>query len=256
MNIPKAALAAALLVCLAACQSSSSPTSPGAAHRLTVSGHPEWPPVMFRSGAAIDGAGPALVRKIFADLKISAAFEYQGAWDEVQAKARTGAVDVLVAAYKTTERQGYMLYSEPYTTDPIALFVAKGKAFPFGSWDVLIGRKGVAMVGDSYGQQFDDFAAAKLQLTRAGTVAQAFDLIASGQADYFLYSLYAGDDELKKTGAAGRFESLPTYVSEEPFYLTISRKSPLVTYLPLINQQLEKYMADGTVKALIAHYRK
>jgi polar amino acid transport system substrate-binding protein len=244
-----------VIVTTIACQSSSSPTSPNRGQLLMASGHPEWPPIMYQSGALIDGAGPALVKKIFDDLGVQVRFPYSGTWDEVQAKARDGQVDVLVAAYKTTERLGYMLYSDAYTTDPIAIFVGKGKAFPFGSWDVLIGKKGVAMVGDSYGQAFDDFAAAHLPLTRVTTSGAAFDLLSSGAADYFLYSLYAGDDQLKKTGAAAKFESLPTFVDEEEFYITISKKSPFTTYLPLINSAIAKYKADGTNDALIAQYR-
>jgi len=237
---------------LSACSSASSPTP--SLEAVQISGHPEWPPIMFRSGSVIDGAGAALAGRIFADLDLRTAFPYSGTWDEVQAKARSGEVDVLVAAYKTTDRLTYMLYSEPYTTDPVALFVPKGKAFPFDSWNVLVGKKGVAMVGDSYGQQFDDFAAASLQLVRATTSAQAFDLIATGQADYFIYSLYAGNDSLKKTGEASKFESLPKFVAEELFYITISKESPFVIYLDEINKAIAKYKADGTVNALIAQY--
>ena len=245
-----------LAVASGACSSNSTtPTTPSARIGIVASGHPEWPPIMFQSGSTIDGAGAALVKKIFTDLGVAVDVKFTGTWDEVQAKARSGDVDVLVAAYKTTEREGYMVYSDAYTTDPVAIFVAKGKAFPFGSWDVLVGKKGIAMVGDSYGQAFDDFAAANLKLTRVTTSAQAFDLVASGQADYLLYSLYAGDDYLKKTGGASQYESLPKFVNEENFFITISKKSPYVTYLPLLNQQLAKYKADGTIAALIAQYK-
>ncbi len=245
---------AALVLTVTACSSSSTPVQPAALESVKISGHPEWPPIMYRSGAVIDGAGAALAGRIFADLDLRTTFPYSGTWDEVQAKARSGEVDVLVAAYKTTDRLTYMLYSDPYTTDPVALFVAKGKPFPFDTWNVLVGKKGVAMIGDSYGQQFDDFAAASLQLIRATTAAQAFNLVATGQADYFIYSLYAGNDQLKKTGETSKFESLPKFVAEEPFYITISKKSPFVIYLDQINKAIAKYKADGTVNALIAQY--
>jgi polar amino acid transport system substrate-binding protein len=251
-----------ILVCLvllagvlSSCGKTSTPTSPAGHQTPVASGHPEWPPIMYRNGSTIDGAGPALVKKIFDGLGVTAAFPYTGTWDDVQAKARTGEVDILVAAYKTSEREGYMVYSDPYTTDPVAIFVAKGKAFPFDTWDVLVNKKGIAMVGDSYGQQFDDFAAARLSLTRVTTSAQAYDMVAGGKADYLLYSLYAGDDYLKKTGTAAQFESLPKFVDEEFFYITISKKSPFVTYLPLVNQALAKYKADGTIASLIAQYK-
>ena len=252
-----AALTCLVLVAgvLAACDTNSNPNSP-AVRRVIASGHPEWPPIMFQDGAVIDGAGPALVKMIFEDLGINVAVRHTGTWDEVQAQARTGAVDVLVAAYKTSAREEYMVYSDAYTTDPVALFVGQGKAFAFGSWDVLVGKRGVAMVGDSYGQQFDDFAAASLSLTRVTTAAQAFDLISSGQADYFIYALYSGEAFLKETGAGAQFEILPTFVTEENFYITISKASPFVPYLPQINEAIAKYTADGTIAALIAEYKQ
>lgn len=212
---------------------------------------------MFQDGDVIDGAGPALVKLIFNDLGINVAVRHTGTWDEVQAKARTGEVDVLVAAYKTTAREEYMLYSNAYTVDPIAIFVAAGRSFTLDAdWNVLIGKRGVAMVGDSYGQAFDDFAAANLNLVRATTSAQAFELVRTGQADYLLYSLYSGDAYLDATGAAAQFESLPTFVNEEPFYITISRASPFASYLPQINDAIARYTADGTIAALIAQYKQ
>lgn len=240
---------------LSACDQASNPNSPSRL-RVIASGHPEWAPIMYQDGAVIDGAGPALVKKIFNDLGVNVAVRYTGTWDEVQAKARTGEVDVLVAAYKTAAREEYMVYSDAYTTDPVAIFVGSGNAFPFASWDVLVGKRGVAMVGDSYGQQFDDFAAASLNLTRVTTSAQAFELVSSGQADYLLYGLYSGEDFLKKAGRVSQFESLPTFVNEENFYITISKASPFVPYLAQINLAIARYKADGTIAALIAAYKQ
>jgi len=243
---------AALALTINACGSNSGPTAPPGAAK--VAGHPEWPPIMFRNASSIDGAGAALVAKIFADLRLPASFPYSGTWDEVQAKARSGEVDILVAAYKTSERLTYMDYSDAYTTDPVAIFVAKGKAFSFTSFDALKGKRGVAMIGDSYGQQFDDFAAANLQLFRATTAAEGYNLIATGQADYFINSLYAGNDQLKKTGETAKFETLPKFVADENFYITISKRSPYAVYMPQINQAIAKYKADGSINSLIAQY--
>jgi polar amino acid transport system substrate-binding protein len=222
---------------------------------VIASGHPEWPPIMFQKGDVIDGAGPALVAKIFADLNIPVSFPAVGAWDEVQAKAKTGEVDVLVAAYKTDARLQYMDYSEAYTIDPIVLYVPKGKTFTFTKWDDLLTKHGVAMTGDSYGQEFDTYSAEKLHFVHVETTQQALDMIASGKADYFIYSLYAGDVMLKDTNQVDKFEHLPTQVAEEQFYITISKKSPLVKYMPQINAEIQKYKADGTIDALVAQYK-
>lgn len=241
-------------VASSACDGFTGPTVP--ARAVIASGHPEWAPIMFRANAAIEGAGPALVRKIFSDLGLTVDVPYTGTWDEVQAKARSGEVDVLVAAYKTSAREEYMVYSDAYTTDPVVIFVARGEVFSLASWNVLIGKRGVAMIGDSYGQQFDTFAAANLTLTRVASSAAAFDLVATGQADYLLYGLFSGEDFLKKAGATAQFESLPTFVNEENFYITISKASPFAALMPQVNAAIAKYKADGTIAALIAQYKQ
>ncbi len=220
------------------------------------SGHPEWPPIMFKSGEVIDGAGPALVKKIFDSINVPITFPHEGAWDQVQAKARTGEVDVLVAAYKTAERLTYMDYSDAYTVDPIVLFVAKGKTFPFEKWDVLKTKKGVAMTGDSYGQEFDDFSSTSLKLARVATTDEALSMVLKGEADYFIYSLYAGTVQLKNTNQADKFDHIQKPVANENFYITISKKSPLVTYMPQINEAIEKYKADGTIEGLVAQFNQ
>ena len=100
--------------------------------------------------------------------------------------------------------------------------------------------RGVGTVGDSYGQAFDDFAASRLDLRRAETVEEAFDLVSSGQADYMVYSLYAGKDFLKKAAATARFETLPKFISEENFYIVVSKRSRYVGLLPRINAEIAR----------------
>lgn len=219
------------------------------------SGHPEWSPIMWRQGLEIVGVGPDLVKLISSDLGLKIRPEYVGLWDMVQVKARTGEVDLLVAAYKTSEREAYMLYSEPYTVDPVALFVKKGRNFKYEKWEDLIGKKGVVTVGDSYGQAFDDFLKNNLKVSRVDTVEQALNAIQRGQADYFVYALYSGEKALKQNKMSGQIQILPKYVASENFYITISKRSPLTRYMPQINQLIEKYKRDGTIEALIQRYR-
>jgi len=221
---------------------------------LIASGHPEWPPVMFKDGEDITGAGPELAKKIFNDLGIKVQVPYSGNWEDAVNKAKTGQIDVLVAAYKTKERGEYMLYSDPYTTDPLAIFVPADKSFKFSTSSDLVGKTGVGMTGDSYGQEFDDYSAAHLNLRRVDTSGEAFDLLAKHQVDYFINSLYAGNLEIKKNALTG-IASLPVFVSEQNFYITISKQSPFAQYLPEVNRLIKKYKEDGTIDKLLAKYQ-
>lgn len=218
---------------------------------LIASGHPEWAPIMWQSGDNIIGAGADLVSKICIDLKIVCDIKYTGVWDKVQEQVKNSNTDLLVAAYKTDERQTYMNYSEPYTTDPISVFIKKGNNFTYAKWDDLIGKKGVLMTGDSYGQDFDKFISDKLTVERVNTAKEAFDKIISGSADYFIYAKYSGKMEIKKDNYTDLVEILPTNVAEENFYITIGKKSAFAKYMPQINELIAKYKADGTINNLI-----
>ncbi|MFA5076029.1 MAG: transporter substrate-binding domain-containing protein [Patescibacteria group bacterium] len=222
---------------------------------LVASGHPEWSPIMWQRGDEIIGVGPELVTKIFDQLGIDVSSEYAGTWDVVQKKAKSGEIDVLVAAYKTSERETYMDYSDAYTVDPVALFVKKGQSFTYNNWDDLVGRNGVATIGDSYGQQFDDFLKTSLTVERVVTAQEAFEKVLAGQADYFVYALYSGQKAIADNNYSEQIEILPKYVAQENFYITISKKSPYNKYLPQVNELIKQYQKDGTIIKLIKKYQ-
>lgn len=242
----------AALVILALTLPSLLPMDKAEAEKTFVaSGHPEWAPFMWREGETIVGAGPQLAQKIFNDLGLKLDVKYAGSWEEAQAKAKAGEVDMLVAAYKTAERENYYDFSEGYAVDPIALFIKKGKKFKYSKWDDLKNKKGVAMAGDSYGQEFDNYIAENLKVERVATATDAFQLIETGKADYFIYAHYAGERAIKAVELAGKYQSVKPYVASENFYFAISKKSPLIKYLPQINELVKAYRDDRTVEGLI-----
>lgn len=224
--------------------------------QLIASGHPAWAPIMYQENDQIVGAGPEIVKKIFSELGVEVVSKYEGSWDLVQDKAKNGTVDVLAAAYKTAERETYMNYSVPYTIDPVVLVVKKGKAFSYSSWEDLIGKKGVVTTGDSYGQDFDNFVKEKLSPKEVGTPEEAFALLGSEEADYFVYALYSAENYIFKNKISDQVEIISKYVSAENFYLTISKKSSFLNLWPQVNSFLEKYKNNGTIEQIIEKYKQ
>ncbi len=223
---------------------------------LIASGHPEWPPIMYRQDDKIIGAGPEIFVNIFKELGVEAVFRYEGKWDEVQNKAKAGSVDVLVAAYKTPERETYMDYSIPYTVDPVVLVVKKGKPFPYEKWEDLVGKRGVVMTGDSYGADFDKFIKDKLTVVSVKTPNEASLMLDKETADYFVYALYSAEAYIFNNKLSDRLEIVSKPVATENFYLTISKKSAYVNLMPKINKLLKKYIADRTIAKTIEGNKK
>lgn len=242
-------LVAAALIIVSACQKKEEGKK-----TYIASGHEAWPPFMSKNGDIIVGVGPTIFLKLCQELNLNGSVIYVGDWSTVQAKAKSGEIDAIVAAYKTAERETYMYYSIAYAIDPVALFTPQDQTFAFAKFDDLIGKKGVGTTGDSYGQEFDDYLAqGLLDFQRVATPAEAFNLLLQGQADYFVYALYSGKKYLRDNGLEEKLSSLPQYVASENFYLTISKKSSLANYRDQIDALLQKWLTDGTIANLIAN---
>jgi polar amino acid transport system substrate-binding protein len=209
---------------------------------VLASGHPDWAPVMYQDGKSISGIGPDVVKKVFTRMGFEVNCSYAGPWAIVQQKARSGDIDVIVALYKTKEREDYLYFSKPYTIDPIVLFFKKDKAFTYTKKEDLLGKKGIATLGDSYGQEIDDFIVAKnLDVARVLTPQQAFESLDNGR-DYFIYSKYAGERVIAETNLSGFEES--GIVSSQPFYIGVSKKSKYADRMDEINANLDKLIAE------------
>jgi polar amino acid transport system substrate-binding protein len=222
---------------------------------LNASGHPDYPPVMWREGDYIAGVGAEVLKLAFEGLDISVQPGYQGSWRQALERAADGQIDAIVGAYMTDERKKSLEFSVPYMKDPVVIFVAKGKAFPFWRYDDLVGKRGTSAVGDGFGPEFDKFIAQKLTATRALTVEDNFNRLLSGEADYFICAMHSGLIEAEKLGVSDKIEYLFTNATAENLYIAISKKSRYVKYMPEINKKIETFVNDGTVDKLIDEKR-
>jgi polar amino acid transport system substrate-binding protein len=135
--------------------------------KITATGHPQYPVIAFKDGEAIAGAAPMLVEAIAKGLNVPLESKAMGSWADAQAAARDGQADMIFGIYYNDERAQYLDYVRPaFMFDDVAVFVAKGKAFPFTGQDDLIGKKGVTSEGESYGNAFDAFMKDKLDVAR------------------------------------------------------------------------------------------
>jgi len=217
---------------------------------IIISGHYDWKPVMWQQGDEIVGIGPNVCESIFTDMGMKSVSRYVGSWEQVQQKAKTGNIDVVVALYKTEEREEYLYFSDPYVVDPISVFVKRDNEFDPQAKDDLLGKKGIVTVGDSYGQEIDDMITSKmLDVVEVKSPQEAFSMLIEEGADYFLYSTYAGErSSFEGTRDAG-------IIAEQYFYIGISKNSPIAEKLPEINRILEEYKQNGIIEEISSRYR-
>ena len=229
---------------------------------LTVSGNPEYPPLLWRSTekeGVLVGAVSALLREIVEPMGLEVVVRDLGSWARVQHVARKGDIDMVAGAFITSERIGYMDYLLPPITHlPTAVWVPKGGEFIYRHWPDLLGKRGSTLINNSFGQNFDRYADNNLQIEGVRSIEQSFKMALAGRVDYVLYEVLQGQVKLDSLGVADRFEALEPPVSREGLFFTFSKASLCNTFelREAIADRLYKLVSAGRARQLIHDYTR
>lgn len=195
--------------------------------KITATGHRYYPVIAYRDGDKIVGAAPTLVETIAKQINIPLESKYMGTWEEAQAAARDGKADMIFGLYYNDERATYFDYVQPaFTFDDVAIFVLKGREFPFTDKNDLIGKKGVTNLGESFGNEFDAFMKEKLDVARAHGIDGAFKDLLDGKADYLIAGYYPGLAEAAREGVEDKVGPLKQALLSQEMFVAFSKKSP------------------------------
>ena len=207
--------------------------------KITATGHPQYPVIAYKDGDNIVGAAPMLVETVAKDLNIPLESKYMGTWEEAQAAARDGKADMIFGIYYNDERAAYLDYVQPaFTYDDVAIFVLKGKEFPFTGQNDLIGKKGVTNQGESYGNEFDAFMKDKLDVAPAAGIGAAFKDLLDGKADYLIAGYDPGLAEAAKEGIEDKVVALDQAVVTQEMFVAFSKKSPCRSLADKFGQEI------------------
>ena len=231
------------------------PTFAGAAgkcERLVATGNPEYPPYLWRdpqSPKHLIGANADLLTLIGEELGVKIEILYTGPWSRAQDEVRTGRVDLLAGAFLTLPRLEYMDYVHPaFFVTPSVVWVNKDRVFPYSGWEDLRERTGGTLVNNSFGQQFDSYAKANLNLEEVPSLTQAFQKLLLGRTDYVLYERYPGVALANTLGMLDSLETLEPPISSEGLYLTLGHNSACND--AWLRGQLAKKMTELTAAGL------
>lgn len=220
--------------------------------KITATGHPAYPVIAFKQGDTIAGAAPDLVMAIAKKLNVPLESKYMGSWEEAQEAARDGKADLIFGIYYNDERAKYLDYVQPaFMYDDVAVFVAKGKEFPFKDKNDLIGKKGVTNKGESYGNEFDAFMKDKLDVGRVNGMEEAFEELLAGKADYLIAGYYPGLAEAAKDGFKDKVVPLDQALLTAEMFVAFSKKSPCHSYAADFGQDITELTTDGSFDKML-----
>jgi polar amino acid transport system substrate-binding protein len=226
---PRKALRFALLsVALGAAMLSLPSRADEPCKQLIASGNPQYPPYLWRDPedeGRLIGANADLLQLLAKELGIPIELRYVGPWARVQEEARGGRIDLIAGAFWTLPRTEYMDYFHPaFRETRSVLWVREGRRLNYQRWNDLIGRQGVTVINNSFGEEFDRYAKDKLKMSQVASLEQAIQMLQRARADYLIYEDSPAEAYLAKMNITEMKPLLPA-VANESLHLTLSHRS-------------------------------
>lgn len=220
--------------------------------KLVVTADPAYPPMHWYDGTQLQGASIEIAKRVLGELKIPYEVRYVGPFARVVKLAERGEVDMIATLKKTPEREQFLLYPQlPALSNPVAVFQARERPFPFQGRADLVGKKGGITRGNMFGDDFDQFLKTELKIESADNPESNFNKLALGRIDYFITGYYTGMAYLLKRGDEQRFAPMSPYLVDAPNYLVLTQKGRCADKLEAIDAKLAQLKKAGVIDELI-----
>lgn len=200
----------------------------GKCERLVATGHPDYPPFMWRdpqNPQQLIGAQADLLAQLGKELGVRIDVLYSRSWDKAQEEVRSGRVDLLAGSALTLADLESMDYVHPPAFSRAkVVWVRNIASFPYIEWADLRERRG-AVVSSDFGQAFDEFAKTNLNLEQGANLTQMFQKLMLGEVDYVLHEREPGLALAYTLGLQDDLLALSPPIASEGLYLALSHNS-------------------------------
>lgn len=222
---------------------------------LVASGNPDYPPYLWRSddGTHLIGAAADMVKRVGELAGVQIDIVDAGSWGRVQQDMRDGTIDLIAGAFLTVPRMGYMDYFYPaFQRTRTVIWTQNTIDLRYREWSDLIGLEGLTVIDNSFGQQFDAYAAENLKIREVPSLEQGFQMLSRNRGDYLIYEEFPGKAVAARDNLTN-LRSYPVPVSTENLYLTMSHKSACNTgkLRGRFAQALFKLVSENTMDDLV-----
>lgn len=221
-----------------------------ACQKILINGSKSWYPVSFRDdNQQLMGIAPDTAKAVFKRIGIAVHMSPDLPWKRQLRALSEGEIDMIAGAYFTDERDIKYRYTEDLLSEKIKVFTDIERAFSFQNWSDLENKRGLRVLGGSYGTAFDTYAAEHLSFEELYHQNEMIiRTLKDPRVDYSVLSEHDGYLTAKKLGLENRFVALEKPVAELSIHFLFSRKSKCIHRIGEINQVI----LDVKNEALIA----
>ncbi len=194
---------------------------------IRASGNAEYPPYLWRSESStkLSGAISLLLEELAVEIDTKIELVYSGPWGRVQEDVASGRIDMIAGAFFTLPRTHYMDYLyPPMLLTKTAVWTNNKNTFQYTQWEDLKAYRGVTVINNSFGQEFDEYAKKQLTIEEVGSLEQGLRMLSAKRVDYLIYEENPGKAYAKKLNI-NNLQTLPLEITRQKLYLTMSKQS-------------------------------
>ncbi|MFT6632120.1 MAG: polar amino acid transport system substrate-binding protein [Bacteriovoracaceae bacterium] len=226
---------------------------------ISVTGHPDYPPVIWqeKGGEKLIGLAVEFLERALSEIKVKVNFIKSDTWGRAQIEVSQGKIDMLMPPYKSKERLKLLNYPrKPFLMDDTVVVVRKGKTFDFRKLEDLSTKSGVAIIHDSFGSTFDQFEKTNLKIKRLSKSEQCLKFLMKGRANFMVGGRSAILAMATKMRIHDQIEILPKRIINTGMYFAVSRKSKWnqTDLLEYLSMKIDEYEKEGYMKRLEVKY--
>ena len=212
----------------------------------------EFPPLEYENDRQeAEGGVVEIVRTVMAQLGHDVDIRVLP-WTRAMQMVAGGKADAIFTAYRNSEREKFLEYSEEVLFDQeIYFYKKKGSPVDFDGYIASIRDARIGIVSTiSYGQEFDRYRQF-IRLDKANQLAHNFGKLVKGRIDLLPSSYYVAESTIQQMGVAAQVERLPQMIESLPSFIAFSRKRDLHGVRLAFDDQLKTLKSTGEYEQIL-----
>jgi len=211
---------------------------------LTVVGE-EYAPFSYLADGKPLGQAVDLIEKISSDagIKINQGSIALLPWDKAYNATKTGHKTLLLALYRTPEREDKFRWVGPYTNDSSAFFVNSASNIKITSPGDLKSLKVGVVSGDAHYGMLTKYGIPESSIVTADNISSLIRMVESGSIDAFFHGERAGQWAIAEMNIDPKTMPIALRVEEQQVWFGLSQDTPEETVAAL-QKALDKRMTN------------
>lgn len=253
MNVPRTRHVFLAVIFLAACFLGTSHSfGQEKCQSFTANGINNWHPFVYRdSNNELTGTIPEVISLALERIGISIEFKSDQPWKRILRELDSGNLDIVLGAYWNSARAQKYFFTEALGIDEVRVFVQVGTEFPLKSYEDLKGKRGLKLLGGSYGDDFDEFAKTHLDFQEIGRSDQIVKMLAGARADFGILGYIEGYKHIEKLGLNGEVAALPWPILSNELHAMINIHASCAHRMQELNKAIRDLKSEGVLDDLL-----